>query len=83
MSDQTCKTCSVPEAAKVLGIGKNQAYAAAKRGEIHIIKMGIHAAMRADELPAQGDMDGTAAWRQIITAIKELQKNTALDVTVL
>jgi len=33
----------------------------------------IHAAMRADELLAQGDMDGTAIWCQIIEAKKELQ----------
>ena len=33
----------------------------------------IHAAMRADELLARGDMDGAAVWRQVITAIKELQ----------
>ena len=33
----------------------------------------IHAAMRADKLLAQGDMDGAAVWRQVITAIKELQ----------
>ena len=33
----------------------------------------IHAAMRADELLAQGDMDGTAVWRQVIKAINELQ----------
>ena len=34
---------------------------------------GMHAAMRADELLARGDMDGAAVWRQVITAIKELQ----------
>ena len=33
----------------------------------------IHAAMRADKLLAQGDMGGAAVWRQVITAIKELQ----------
>ena len=33
----------------------------------------IHAAMRANELLARGDMDGAAVWRQVITAIKELQ----------
>jgi hypothetical protein len=37
--------------------------------------------MRADKPLAKGDMDGTAVWRQIITAIKERQ-NTALDGTV-
>jgi excisionase family DNA binding protein len=34
------KTQSIDEAAKELGIGRNQAYAAAKRGEIPTIKIG-------------------------------------------
>ena len=34
------KTQSINEAAKELGIGRNQAYAAAKRGEIPTIKIG-------------------------------------------
>ncbi len=33
----------------------------------------IHAAMRADELLEQGDLDGAGTWRQVITAIEELQ----------
>ena len=33
----------------------------------------IHAAMRADELLAAGDLDGQAVWKRIIRAIKELQ----------
>jgi len=33
----------------------------------------IHAVMRHGKLLEQGDIDGTAAWRQIITAIEELQ----------
>ena len=33
----------------------------------------IRAARRADELLAQGDLDGAGAWRRIITAINELQ----------
>lgn len=41
MNDDTGrKTYSIPEAAKILGIGKNQAYAAAHAGEIPIIRMG-------------------------------------------
>jgi hypothetical protein len=31
------------------------------------------AAMRADQLPAAGDLDGAAAWRRIIRAIEGLQ----------
>ena len=34
------KTQTVEEAAKELGIGRNQAYAAAKRGEIPILRIG-------------------------------------------
>jgi excisionase family DNA binding protein len=34
------KTQTIAEAAKELGIGKNQAYAAAKRGEIPTIRIG-------------------------------------------
>lgn len=34
------KTQSIDEAAKELGIGRNQAYAAARRGEIPTIKIG-------------------------------------------
>jgi excisionase family DNA binding protein len=34
------RTLSVPEAAELLGIGRNQAYAAAKRGDIPTIKIG-------------------------------------------
>ena len=33
-------TMSIPEAAKILGIGVNGAYEAAKRGEIPTIKIG-------------------------------------------
>ena len=32
----------------------------------------IHAAMRADELLAEGDMDGVRAWKRIIGAIDTL-----------
>ena len=32
----------------------------------------IHAAMRADELMAKGDLDGQAIWRLILKAIDEL-----------
>lgn len=34
------KTQTIAEAAKALGIGKNQAYAAARRGEIPTIRIG-------------------------------------------
>ncbi len=32
----------------------------------------IHAAMQADELLDKGDLDGTAVWRRIVSAINEL-----------
>jgi excisionase family DNA binding protein len=34
------KTQTIAEAAKELGIGKNQAYAAAQRGELPVIRIG-------------------------------------------
>jgi len=33
-------TCSVPEAAKALGIGRDAAYAAVERGEIPVLRLG-------------------------------------------
>jgi excisionase family DNA binding protein len=36
----TSETMRIEEAAKVLGIGRTAAYAAAKRGELPIIKIG-------------------------------------------
>jgi excisionase family DNA binding protein len=33
-------TLSIAEAAKALGVGKNQAYEAAKRGELPVVKIG-------------------------------------------
>ncbi len=32
----------------------------------------VHAAMRADELAADGDMDGRAVWLRIVKAVEEL-----------
>ncbi len=32
----------------------------------------IHAAMRADELLDQGDLDGQAVWKRILKAVEEL-----------
>ncbi len=37
-------------------------------------KAPIYAVMRADELLDADDLDGAAAWRQIIRAIEELQR---------
>jgi triphosphoribosyl-dephospho-CoA synthetase len=34
----------------------------------------IQAGMRADDLLAEGDVDGAATWRAIIRAIEELQR---------
>lgn len=39
-AEQTCATITIVEAARHLGIGRNQAYEAAKRGEIPSIKIG-------------------------------------------
>jgi excisionase family DNA binding protein len=38
--EERTKTLSVPEAGKWLGIGRNAAYEAARRGEIPTIKIG-------------------------------------------
>lgn len=35
-----CRTLTIEEAAKLLGVGRNNAYEAAKRGEIPTIKIG-------------------------------------------
>ena len=35
-----CRTATVPEAAKVLGIGRNQAYEAARTGQLPTVKIG-------------------------------------------
>ena len=37
---KTRQTLTIPEAAKALGIGRNQGYEAARRGELPTIKMG-------------------------------------------
>ena len=34
----------------------------------------IHAAMRADKLLAQGDLDGAGTWRRVLDAVKELER---------
>ena len=39
----------------------------------------IHAAMRADELMATGDMEGVAVWKRIVKAIEELQSQERPD----
>jgi excisionase family DNA binding protein len=39
-TEKWARTCSVPEAGEVLGIGRNAAYAAAQRGEIPVIQIG-------------------------------------------
>ena len=43
----------------------------------------IHAAMRADKMLEQGDMDGLAVWKRILSAIDELlSKERPKDATV-
>ncbi len=39
----------------------------------------LHAAQRADELMAEGDMDGRAVWHRIERAIDELGRTAAFD----
>ena len=37
----------------------------------------IHAAMRADNMIAKGDLDGFAVWKRILCAVEELQREIA------
>ena len=39
-TDTTKLTGTIPEAAEILGIGRNKAYEAARRGEIPVIRIG-------------------------------------------
>ena len=39
----------------------------------HGAEAAVHAAMRADELLAEGDIEGAATWRAVIRAIDQLQ----------
>ena len=39
-TDQKARTCTVDEAAKQLGIGRNHAYSACKSGDIPTIRIG-------------------------------------------
>jgi hypothetical protein len=34
----------------------------------------LQAAQRADELPEEGDGDGSAVWRRILAAVEELRR---------
>ena len=40
----------------------------------------IHAAMRADELTAAGDMEGCAVWKRILGAIDVLRRRSGEPV---
>lgn len=40
MDDVEKLTCTVPEAGRMLGIGRDAAYQAAKRGDIPVLRMG-------------------------------------------
>ena len=39
----------------------------------------IQAGMRADELLAEGDVEGVATWRAIIRSVEELQRTVPRD----
>jgi excisionase family DNA binding protein len=58
-SEISRRTLSVVEAAKLLGIGRNQAYEAAHRGEIPTIKIGKRLLVPAAALERL--LDGKAA----------------------
>ena len=58
MTDQKPKTQTIDEAASELGIGINQAYAAAKRGEIPTIKIGKRILVLKEPLKRMLEGDG-------------------------
>ena len=43
----------------------------------------IHAAMRADAMLDEGDLDGAAVWKRILRAVEELQRADRLSGEVL
>jgi excisionase family DNA binding protein len=49
-SNITCRTYKIEEAARILRIGRNQAYEAARRGEIPTIKIGKRLLVPCDAL---------------------------------
>lgn len=62
-------TISIPQAAELLGIGRNQAYQAAARGELPTVRLGgrilvltapLRRMLRADEQPASAPARGVA-----------------------
>lgn len=55
------RTLTITEAAKALGIGRNQGYAAAQRGEIPTIKIGKRLLVPAAALERMLQGEGAAA----------------------
>ena len=59
MNENTPKTMSVPEAGRVLGIGRDAAYAAARRGDLpvmrfgHLLRVSVVALQRMLERPGK------------------------------
>jgi len=43
----------------------------------------VHATMRADELAADGDLEGRAVWKRIVKAVEELEANERPDSATL
>ncbi len=58
-ADMECRTVSVPEAGKALGIGKDAAYAAARDGSIPTIRLGR--LLRVPKAALNRLLDGEAA----------------------
>ena len=68
LGQEECATISVPKAGKRLGIGRNAAYAAAKRGEIPTLRIGgllrvpvVALERKLAEAGMEGAMPGGAA----------------------
>jgi hypothetical protein len=59
MRSAECKTYSMAEVARLLGIGRNQAYEAAKRGDFETITIGVRTF--ALKIPLDRKLEGGGA----------------------
>jgi len=53
--------------------------AAEQMRKLHGADAAIHAAMRADKLMDQGDVEGFDMWKRVVAAINEFDRVTARD----
>jgi hypothetical protein len=53
--------------------------AAEQMRKLHGADAAIHAAMRADKLMDQGDVEGFGIWKRVVAALNELDRQTPKD----